>query len=137
MRDRLRLQATLFVYALFTVGQAAQAQGTRSDYERAMRLRDVTANTVFRDRVTPHWFAGNTRFWYRNDLAEGAREFVVVDVERGARGPAFDHARLAAALGKALGKTIEAGKLPVDGWRSTNPDRGSRFRARAGGGGAP
>lgn len=125
MRDRLRLQATLFVYALFTVGQAAQAQGTRSDYERAMRLGDVTANTVFRDRVTPHWFAGNTRFWYRNDLAEGAREFVVVDVERGARGPAFDHARLAAALGKALGKTIEAGKLPVD--RLAFDESGSRL----------
>ncbi|MBI2949511.1 MAG: hypothetical protein HYY23_17885, partial [Verrucomicrobia bacterium] len=26
------------------------------------------AGRVFKDRITPHWFANNTRFWYRNDL---------------------------------------------------------------------
>jgi len=34
---------------------------------------------VFRDRVAPHWFADNTRFWYRNDLRGSAKEFVLVD----------------------------------------------------------
>ena len=26
---------------------------------------DSTARKVFRDRVAPHWFSGNNRFWYR------------------------------------------------------------------------
>lgn len=99
--------------SLFVVGQAA-AQGTRSDYERSLGLRDATANKVFRDRVTPHWFADNARFWYRNDLADNAREFIVVDVWAGIRGPAFDHERLAQSLGKALGKSLGAGRLPID-----------------------
>lgn len=109
---------------LFVVGQAA-AQGTRSDYERSLGLRDATANKVFRDRVTPHWFADNTRFWYRNDLADNAREFIVVDVWAGIRRPAFDHERLAQSLGKALGKSLDAGRLPID--RLVFDDVGSGF----------
>jgi dipeptidyl aminopeptidase/acylaminoacyl peptidase len=92
----------------------AGAQGTRSDYERALGLRDATANKVFRDRVTPHWFADNARFWYRNDLSGDAREFILVDARAGTRGPAFNHDRLAASLGKALDKTVEADRLPMD-----------------------
>jgi len=90
-----------------------------------MRLRDVTANKVFRDRVTPHWFAGNGRFWYRNDLAGNAREFLVVDAEAGTRGPAFDHERLATSLGKALEKAAEANRLPID--RLVFDDSGSQL----------
>ena len=91
------------------------AQGTRSDYERASSLRRRTENKVFKTRVAPHWFAGNARFWYRNDLAGGEREFVLVDAVQGTRQPAFDHARLAASLAKAAGKPIDAKRLPIDG----------------------
>src|SRR5712671_5678364 len=38
---------------------------------------------VFRDQVTPHWFKNDSRFWYRNELREGAKEFVMVDAEKG------------------------------------------------------
>jgi hypothetical protein len=41
------------------------------------------ARLVFKDRISPHWFDKNTRFWDRNDLAGGAREFVLVDAGRG------------------------------------------------------
>ncbi len=90
------------------------AQGTRSDYERAMKLRETTANKVFKDRVTPHWLEGNTRFWYRNDLADGKREYILVDAEAGSRQPAFDHDRLAAGLAKATGKELLADELVID-----------------------
>ena len=40
---------------------------------------------VYKTRITPHWFHQNTRFWYRNDLPHGAREFIVVDAPRPAR----------------------------------------------------
>ena len=65
--------------------------------------------------MTPHWFAGNSRFWYRNDLAGGEREFILVDAAKGTRQAAFDHARLAAALAKATGKPIDAKRLPIEG----------------------
>src|SRR5947208_16505896 len=52
---------------------------------------------VYKDRVEPHWFAGDTRFWYRNDLPRGRREFVLVDAAKGTREPAFDRERLARA----------------------------------------
>ena len=38
---------------------------------------------VYQDRITPHWLADNTRFWYRNDLAGKTKEFILVDAERG------------------------------------------------------
>jgi dipeptidyl aminopeptidase/acylaminoacyl peptidase/uncharacterized protein (DUF885 family) len=69
---------------------------------------------VFKMRITPHWFEHDTRFWYRNDLATGAREFIVVDAEKGTRGPAFDHSRLATALSKAAGSVYRAYWLPFD-----------------------
>lgn len=52
------------------------------------------------------------RFWYRNDLREGAKEFIVVDAERGTREPAFDHQKLAVALSKAAGQDYKAEHLP-------------------------
>src|ERR1035441_1691233 len=56
---------------------------------------------VYKARINPHWFQNDTRFWYRNDLKGGAKEFILVDAERGNRQPAFDHQKLAAALSKA------------------------------------
>src|SRR5580700_1981696 len=50
---------------------------------------------VFKMRIAPHWFDQDNRFWYRNDLPGGAREFILVDAERGTRAPAFDHQKLA------------------------------------------
>ncbi|HWE96148.1 MAG TPA: prolyl oligopeptidase family serine peptidase [Tepidisphaeraceae bacterium] len=76
--------------------------------------RSHAAPGVYRDHVEPHWSADETRFWYRNDLPGGAREFVLVSAERGAREPAFDHAKLAAALSKATGEKFAADHLPID-----------------------
>ncbi len=90
------------------------AQGTLSDYKRALSLNETIAEKVFRQHVTAHWLAGNTRFWYRNDLAGGAREFIMVDAEQGKREPAFDHVRLAGALTTAAGEQIKADRLEID-----------------------
>jgi dipeptidyl aminopeptidase/acylaminoacyl peptidase len=109
------LSALLFIaqsYGLLT--ESAIAQGTHSDYERALNLRKITANKVFKQRVIPHWLPGNTQFWYRNDLADEVREFILVNAETGTRQPAFEHERLATALAKATGKEIRADKLPID-----------------------
>jgi dipeptidyl-peptidase 4 len=98
------------------------AQGTRADYERAAKLRDLTANKVFKQTLRPHWLEGNRRFWYRNDLPGDKREFVLVDTEAGTRRPAFDHARLGEALSKAAGKGASGEMLSVDALEfSDNP----------------
>ena len=109
----LRL-ASLVATVSLGLSASLPAQGTRADYERANSLRRLTEGKVFKTRVAPHWFAEGTRFWYRNDLAGGQREFILVDAVQGTRGPAFDHARLAAALAKAVGKPVDANRLPVD-----------------------
>ena len=72
------------------------------------------AARVYRDRVNPQWAIDNSHFWYRNDLAQGTREFVLVNLKKGTREPAFDGERLAKALLDAGTKGIEAGRLPMD-----------------------
>jgi dipeptidyl aminopeptidase/acylaminoacyl peptidase len=86
------------------------------------------ATRVYKDRVTPHWFADETKFWYRNDLKGGAKEFVVVDAETGTRGPAFDHAKLAASLSKATGKDYRADRLPFDDLTFLDGTKAVRFK---------
>lgn len=68
---------------------------------------------VYRDQVRPHWF-GEGKFWYSNALADGAKEFVLVDAAAPEKRPAFDHARLALELGKVAGAKLDGAKLPFD-----------------------
>lgn len=84
---------------------------------------------IFKDRITPHWLADNTRFWYRNDLAGRAEEFILVVADRGTREPAFDHARLAASLSKATGTEIAADRLPFDDIAYIDDGQAIEFRA--------
>jgi hypothetical protein len=83
---------------------------------------------VYKDRITPHWFDGDARFWYRNDLPGGAREFVLVECGTGTRAPAFDHARLAAAISNVAGKMYAADHLPFGEIEFTRGVRAVRFR---------
>src|SRR5262245_5189292 len=48
---------------------------------------------VYKARISPNWFQDNTRFWYRNDLRGGTKEFIVIDTQAGTRQPAFDHTK--------------------------------------------
>jgi dipeptidyl aminopeptidase/acylaminoacyl peptidase len=96
-------------------------------YERARNLAAQTQGKVFKATLTPHWFEGNTRFWYRNDLKGGARKFVLVDAAKGTRAPAFDHARLAVALGKATGRQYAADRLPFERIEFVDGSKAVRF----------
>jgi len=87
--------------------------GTLQDYQRAVKIRSTFNKLAFKTRVEPHWIADSPRFWYRNETRQG-KEFILVDAEKGARGPAFDHARLAEALSQASGQSYAADKLPFD-----------------------
>lgn len=117
-----RFLGPLGTILLLLVASATFAQGTRADYDRADELEKLTRNTVFKTKVEPHWFADNRRFWYRNDLADGAREFVLVDAtaSENHRSRAFDHARLAKLLSEATGKEFHCTHLPMDAIRFTD-----------------
>jgi hypothetical protein len=59
------------------------------------------AQRVYRDRVQPKWFGDQSQFWYRNDLPDAKREFILVDANKGARVPAFDQAAVATETSRA------------------------------------
>ena len=105
--------ATAALTALASVA-AAQPQPrvfTSDDYARAEKFMPYsTAPLVYHAGVRPTWLADG-RFWYRTTTPEGT-EFVLVDPARKAHGPAFDQARLAAALSAAAGTAYEAFHLP-------------------------
>ncbi len=112
------------------------AQTPTQTSTRPVETRPVQARTgrfeppmtgVYKARIVPHWFHDNSRFWYRNDLHGGAREFIVVDAEAGSRQPAFDHQRLAAALSKAAGKQYDAIRLPFDAIEFTGVSKAIHF----------
>jgi len=84
---------------------------------------------VYKASIDPHWFADNTCFWYRNDLREGKREFIVVDAVRGLRRSAFDHRRLADALREAGQKDADPDRLPLDELRFESADGPILFRS--------
>ena len=56
-----------------------------SPQQRGRRGAIRAPGLVLKDEILPHWFDDNRRFWYRNDLAAGAREFIVVDAVRDPR----------------------------------------------------
>lgn len=88
------------------------AQGTREDYERAQQfLQGNLQHLVYIADVNPHWIEKTSRFWYRSSAPDGSK-FVLVDAEKNTSGPAFDHARLAAALGEADKRQYSASDLP-------------------------
>ena len=84
---------------------------TTADYARAEKFMNYnTTPLVFRSSVQATWLP-DERMWYRVVTAEGS-EFILVDPTRGTREPAFDHARLAAALSKAAGSPYDGAHLP-------------------------
>lgn len=92
------------------------------------RRANSQSGLVLKMRLDPHWFDGNDRFWYRNELKDGAKEFILVDAAAGTRAPAFDHARLAAALSRSTGKSHAGDRLPFDEIQLVDGGKSIRFR---------
>jgi dipeptidyl aminopeptidase/acylaminoacyl peptidase len=76
---------------------------------------------VFKDRVTPHWFANGKRFWYENDLRD-SKEIVLVDPESGKR-QRVDKIPTEALDEPSAAKENESSRSPRDSRRNdTSPD---------------
>ena len=105
------------------------SSGTDQAAAPYQRGRGTAARGVYKTRITPHWFDGGRRFWYRNDLRDGQREFVLVDAEAGLRRPAFDHDRLAKALSDAGVTESDAERLPLSDLAFDFAENAVEFRA--------
>ncbi|WP_295128687.1 S9 family peptidase [uncultured Chitinophaga sp.] len=116
---RFMMAAPLFAVALGATAQAPLSpyhpdrNEVASLYKSAAELDSLVRNKAYRLGVRPRWQAGQHNFWYKNVLQDSVVEYIYVDIASAAKKPAFDHERLAAALSKATGKTIDAKKLPV------------------------
>ena len=74
---------------------------------------------VYRNRVVPNWMEGTNKFWYRNDLPQGGKEFILVDAKLGKRELAFDHE----AVAKSLGPNTKSTHLPIERLDFSLPDQ--------------
>src|SRR5262245_43373904 len=66
---------------------------------------------VFDTSVTPHWMQSGDRFWYSYQTRDG-RRFYMVDPLKKAKGPLFDHAKMAAGLTSITRQPYDAQHLP-------------------------
>ncbi|MGA2095137.1 MAG: DPP IV N-terminal domain-containing protein [Candidatus Acidiferrum sp.] len=108
---------------------AAARVFSNADYQHAEKFMGYnTRPLVFHD-VHVKWLPGD-RFWYRNVGPDGS-EFVLFDAAHGTRQPAFDHAKLAAALSAAAGATYNAGHLPFMSFDFSPDGRAISFTAKS------
>jgi dipeptidyl aminopeptidase/acylaminoacyl peptidase len=121
------MRASASLLALLLVPNL-HAQDMRSAYERAAQHLPAQASKLMRNvTIEPVWLPTEDKFTYRRQLANDEKEFLLVDATTGATAPAFDHARLAAALSAAAQKTYEPRKLPFN--RVALINNGAEFTA--------
>ena len=90
---------------------------------------DTTIGNIYKSSINAQWSEDKSHFWYRNDLAKGHREFILVDMTKGMRRLAFDHKKLAASLSKISQNQVGADKLPIDGLSFDLKNNTVSFRA--------
>ncbi len=111
----MKLKTSTFLVLILCYACSSWTQAQEGLLSSQQRDRRESGQTVLKGRIEPHWFSNNDRFWYRNDLADGTREFIVVDAVAGTRSAALDANLVAAALSEKLGKEIDSLRLPIDG----------------------
>lgn len=97
---------------LLALAAPAQARVTAERIERSVHLRDDW-KYLTRDVADPGAFTPDGRGYAYRKTVPGGFQFVLYDPRTGAKTPAFDHARLAEGLGKAMGEPLTAERLPM------------------------
>ncbi|MEN8164456.1 MAG: DPP IV N-terminal domain-containing protein [Acidobacteriota bacterium] len=105
--------ALLAVCTLSTGFGAAEQRVSHNDYARAEALLSHNlGDKVKNENPEARWFGTQDKFWYRRDGGLGL-EYVVVSATTGLKRVAFDHQRLADAIGSSIETEISAGALQV------------------------
>jgi dipeptidyl-peptidase 4 len=118
--------------AVSTLGQQTSSASrvlTSADYQRAEKFLAYNTQPLVYHDARATWLPGD-RFWYCDAGPEGS-EFVVYDVARGTRQPAFDHEKLAAALSAASGTTYHAKHLPFRTFEFSSDEKSISFTVRS------
>ena len=89
---------------------------------------NVSGN-VYKSKINPNWSKENSYFWYRNNLAKGQIEFVLVDLNKGVRRLAFDHKKLANSLSNIANNKVRPEQLPINDLGFNLKDNTTSFRA--------
>lgn len=132
MLQRVDCAAMAAIAVLCCYGAVAEAQSgkiyTAADYAQAERFMDYNVNPLVYHTVDDPVWLGDGRFWYRDAGPDGII-YMLVDPVRRIKVPAFDQARLAAALnavsdaGKPAGvPPVDAKHLPIDGFSLDDGD---------------
>lgn len=108
---------------------AAPRALTAADYQRAEKFMSYNTRPLVYHEVHAEWLPSD-RFWYRDTGPDGV-EFVIYDAAHGTRRPAFDHAKLAAALSAAAGTTYSAAHLPFMSFEFSPDEQSISFQVKA------
>ncbi|HEU5457104.1 MAG TPA: hypothetical protein VFU68_00660, partial [Terracidiphilus sp.] len=119
--------ASLGALACSAWGQQAHPV-TRADYDRALNLQKQYDSLVVDLPDTPVWLKDGNRFVYRKSV-QGGHEFMEYDAASKTKKPAFDHAKLAAALFAASGEQVTALTLPFARFRFLDGESAMAFEA--------
>src|SRR5687768_798328 len=111
------------------------AQATIADYQRAMGLREKYSDLAIHTADAPRWIEQTNRFYYRRTV-KGGHEWMLVDGGTREKQPAFDHAKLAAAITAATKAKASAVELPFTNFTFEDNGRAIEFTLAAGPGGA-
>jgi len=112
MKQSSLLNTAFFLAIVCFASIGLSAQGTLSDYERAVGLQAKFQGTAVNLPGPTTWIMGTNHFWYRRTVTGGS-EIVWVDTVSLTRRPAFDHEKLAVSLSAAAAETYMALKLPL------------------------
>jgi dipeptidyl-peptidase-4 len=83
---------------------------TTQDYARAEKFLSYNTRNLVFHTVKPAWIDEH-RFWYRDRSSPGV-QFLIYDAGQQKAAPAFDHAKIAAALSRATGRNYDPNHLP-------------------------
>ena len=91
---------------LMLLAAACLSAQTEADYLRANSLRQKMQGLALNMTGPMNWIGATDRFWYRKSVA-GGNVFIVMNAATLQKSAAFDHDKLAAALGeKYTGLTL-------------------------------
>ena len=120
----------LAVFLLIAATRPAAAQGTQADYDRALGLRKQYEALVGNAAETPRWIGRTHKVYYRRTV-KGGHDFILADADAKTKGPAFDHAKIAASLSTAAAKTYGPLDLPFNAFEFVDNDRAIQFVAES------
>ena len=133
MTKRLYLLST--AVALLSTPLPVLAQGTVQDYVRANGLREKYTGLALNVVDGPRWIEQTNRFYYRRTI-KGGQEWILVDGATQEKKPAFDHAKLAAAIATATTRKATATELPFTTFTFVDDSKAIEFTLGGGPGGA-